>query len=122
MRRSSGYLFGTVVTVKGPGRDCAVAAAASWLQELGHARFILQSDGEPALKAFRTATKAKFLQNCGPGAVESVEERNSPVCSHESNGGAERAVQTIRGLAQRLGSRFRGHGDFAHRDTASSAA
>ena len=52
--RSTGYRFSTVVTEKGPGCSYAVAAMCSWLHELGHSRFIVQSDGEPA---FRTARR-----------------------------------------------------------------
>ena len=42
--RSSTNLFATLCTTKGPN-----AAFASWIWELGHARLIIQSDGEPAI-------------------------------------------------------------------------
>ena len=98
--RSTGYLFSTVVTEKGPGCSYAVAAMCSWLHELGHSRFILQSDGEPALVALRDAVRAKYLTSSAQGVVEHISCRVSPVGSHGSNGGAERAVQMVRGLAR----------------------
>eukprot|EP00975_Prorocentrum_lima_P019366 4078953-Prorocentrum_lima.AAC.1 len=39
----------------------AVAAFASWQMELGHARMILQTDGEPAISALATALRDKVI-------------------------------------------------------------
>ena len=74
----------------------------SWLRELGHSCFILLSEGEPALVAFRDAVREKFLTEAAAGAsrVEHLSCRASPIGSHQPNGGAERAVQTLRGLAR----------------------
>ena len=52
---------------------------ASWLKELGYAKFILQSDGEPSLVAFRDAVREKYFLEAAPGAVELVMCRVSPV-------------------------------------------
>ena len=98
--RSTGYLFASAVEEKGPKCAYAVAAMVSWLKELGYAKCVLQSDGEPSLVAYRDAVRERYLKDAAPGAVELVTCRVSPVGSHESNGGAERAVQTLRGLAR----------------------
>ena len=42
--RSSTNLFATLCTMKGPQDTYVVAAFASWIWELGHARLIIQSD------------------------------------------------------------------------------
>ncbi len=83
--RSTGYLFTSVVTEKGPGCGYAVAAMSSWLHELGHRRCILQSDGEPALIAFADAVRAKFVTSAETGAVKHASCRVSPVGSYASN-------------------------------------
>ena len=88
--RSTGYLFASAVTEKGPRCLYGVAAMASWLKELGNAKFVLQSVGEPSLVAFRDAVREKYLLEAATGAVELVTCRVPPVGSHESNGGAER--------------------------------
>ena len=45
--RPSTNLFATLCTTKGPKDTYVVAAFASWIWELGHARSIIQSDGIP---------------------------------------------------------------------------
>ena len=62
---------------------------------------MLQGDGEPALVALRDAVRERLL-GAAAGEVEHVTCRVSPVGSHSSNGMAERAVQTARGLARVL--------------------
>ena len=69
-----------------------VASFAVWLKELGHTRVILQSDGEP------DAVRARFIKE--NGEVQQVSVQASPRHSHQSNGGAERAISTLRGIAR----------------------
>ena len=54
---------------------------------------ILQSDGEPAIKAVARAVAAA-RSKLGKKTVQGT----TPVAAHQSNGGAERAVQTVRRL------------------------
>jgi hypothetical protein len=84
---------------KGPAL-CLRLGSDGFVAELGYARCVLQSDGEPSLVAYRDAAREKYLKDVAAGAVELSTCRASRVGSHESNGGAERAVQTLRGLAR----------------------
>ncbi|CAE7804553.1 unnamed protein product, partial [Symbiodinium sp. KB8] len=59
----------------------------------GDEAVILQSDGEPAIKAVARAVAAA-RSKLGKKTVQ----RTTPVAAHQSNGGAERAVQTVRRL------------------------
>eukprot|EP00975_Prorocentrum_lima_P060456 12680183-Prorocentrum_lima.AAC.1 len=47
--RSTTNIFATACLTKGANDVYAVAAFASWLMELGHARMVLQTDGELAI-------------------------------------------------------------------------
>ena len=47
--------------MKGPKDMYAVAAFASWIWEWGHARLIIQSDGEPAILALVAAVRHKVI-------------------------------------------------------------
>ena len=87
--RASTATFATAVTTKGPQCAYAVAAFASWIRELGHARVIVQTDGEPALVAFANAARDRIIAD---GIVDQLSTQVSPVGSHQSNGGAERSV------------------------------
>ena len=60
-RRSSTNLFATLRTTKGPIDTYAVAAFASWVWELDHARLIIQSDGEPAILAVVPVVRDKVI-------------------------------------------------------------
>ena len=55
--RSSTNLFATLCTQKGPKDAYVVAAIASWIWELGHARLVIQSDGEAAILALVAAVR-----------------------------------------------------------------
>ena len=57
----------------------------------------LHSDKEPAICWVRDKVQANLIER-----GMSVTTRASPTHSHESNGGAERAVQSVRGLARTL--------------------
>ena len=59
--RSSTNLFATLCTTKGPKDTYVVAAFASWIWELGHARLIIQSDGEPAILALVSSFRDKVI-------------------------------------------------------------
>ena len=95
--RSSTNVFATACSKKGPTDLYAVASFASWIRELGHHRLILQTDGEPALMALSHAVRDRVIAD---GRAQQVTCQVSPVGSHQSNGGAERAVQTVRGIAR----------------------
>ena len=94
---STGMLFATRCSRKG---DCSYTAKAlaSWLRELGHPRFDLQSDGEPAAKKVIELTRARLAELGGD--MPHITLRTSPVESHASNGHVERAIRTVRGLAR----------------------
>ena len=72
-----------------------VAAFASWIWELGHARLIIQSDGETAILALVARDKV-----IADGKAEQITCQVSPKGSHKSNGAAERTVQQVRGMAR----------------------
>ena len=59
--RSWTNLFATLCTTKGPKDTYMVAAFASSTWELGHARLIIQSDGEPAILALVSAVRDKVI-------------------------------------------------------------
>ena len=90
---STGNVFATLCSSKGPKDLYSVKAVASWIWELGHAWLILQSDGEPSLVALLNAVRDRVIAN---GRAEQVVCQASPVASSGSNGGAERAVQQVR--------------------------
>ena len=88
--RSSTNFFATLCTTKGPKETKVVAAFASLIWELGHARFIIQSDGEPAILSLVAAVRDMVIAD---GKAEQIIRQVSPKGSHESNGAAERTVQ-----------------------------
>ena len=83
--RGTGSLFGTIVEEKGPKCAYAVSSFLAWLREQGHARFVLQRDGKPALVAFVNEVHSRLMKE---SASTNVSCRVSPVGSHEPNGGA----------------------------------
>ena len=83
--------------VKGPKDAKVVAAFSSWIWELGHARKIIQSDGEPAILALVAAVRDRVIAD---GRAEQIKLQVSPRSSHESNGAAERTVQPVRRMAR----------------------
>ena len=95
--RSSTHVFATLCTVKGPNDAYVVAAFASWIWELGHARLFIQSDGESAILALVLAVRDKVIAD---GKAEQIVCQISPRGSHESNGAAERTVQQVRRMAR----------------------
>ena len=95
---SAGAVFATQCTQKG---SCpyTLAALSSWVGELGHARIILQSDGEPAIMALAQKMRGKIAKD---SETDQISLQAAPRGSHQSNGAAERAVQTVRGLMRTL--------------------
>ncbi|CAE7840199.1 unnamed protein product [Symbiodinium sp. CCMP2592] len=77
-----------VLAVPGPNKGAVILAKAT--EEIA---VIVQSDGEPAIKAVVRAVAAARAR-LGRKTVQ----RTTPVAAEESNGAAERTVQTIRRL------------------------
>ena len=91
------HLFATLCTTNGTKDTFVVAAIACWIWEQGHARLIIQSDGEPAILALDAAVRDKVIAD---GEAEQITCPVSPKGSHESNGAAERTAQQVRGMAR----------------------
>ena len=68
-----------------------------WIASLGYIMVTHHSDKESAICWVRDRVQANLTER-----GMSVTTRASPTHSHESNGGAERAVQSVRGLARTL--------------------
>ena len=58
------------------------SAIACWIWEQGHARLIIESDGEPAILALVAAVRHKVIAD---GEAEQITCLVSPKGSHESN-------------------------------------
>ena len=84
---------------KGPGmlRQAAEELTRFTVGLHGEDTIIMQSDGEPSVKALVRSTAAA-RQRLG----RRTQQRTTPVGVHEANGAAERAIQTVR----RLGNTF----------------
>ncbi|CAE7214402.1 unnamed protein product, partial [Symbiodinium microadriaticum] len=88
-----------VLSVPGPNKGAVILHRAAeevtrfTISLHGDEAVILQSDGEPAIKAVARAVAAA-RSKLGKKTVQ----RTTPVAAHQSNGGAERAVQTVRRL------------------------
>ena len=67
-----------------------VAASAKWVRDLGYERFCLHGNKEGVLKF--------LLDKVAKNVV--LKDKTSPTQSHQSNGAAEKAVSTVRGLAR----------------------
>ena len=96
--RATQALYGTIVPTR-VVRDSAytIYSVVAWIQELGHTKMVLQTDGEPALHSLIGAVAAELFTIDGPSQVS---VRQSPAGSHQSNGTAERTVQTLRKMAR----------------------
>ena len=95
--RSSGAIFASGVMQKGDEGGCVTQSLSVWIASLGYTMVTLHSDKEPAICWVRDKVQANLIER-----GMSVITRASPTHSHESNGGAERAVQSVRGLARTL--------------------
>ena len=82
------------VLIKGKEDPYIVSSILSWLSELGHSKVIVQSDGEPASEFVMRMVQSKGAMMENPPCE--IIQQQSQQYSHQSNGGAERMVQTIR--------------------------
>ena len=75
----------------------AAAATAKWVRDLGYERFCLHGDKEGVLQL----PLDKVAKVCRPEEQDwQILRQISPTESHQSNGAAEKAVSTVRGLAK----------------------
>ena len=95
--RSSGAIFASGVMQKGDDAGYVTQSLSVWIASLGYTMVTLHSDKVPAICWVRDKVQANLIER-----QMSVTTRASPTHSHESNGGAERAVQSVRGLARTL--------------------
>ena len=95
---SSGAIHATMVPdSKKMDMPHVVAATAKWVRDLGYERFCLHGDQEGVLQLLLD----KVARDCRPyGQDEQILRQVSPTQSHQSNGAAEKAVSTVRGLAR----------------------
>ena len=92
---SAGAVWASAVLIKGKEDPYIVSSILSWLSELGHSKVIIQSDGEPASEVVvrMVQSKGAMMENT---PCEIIQQQSPQRYSHQSNGGAERMVQTIR--------------------------
>lgn len=95
---STGAIHTNECIAKGPGCSYTISASKTFLLELGHARVILQTDGEPAILSW--AEEAVRRAIIGEGRAEMVSVQAAPRDSHASNGAAERSVALVRNQAK----------------------
>ena len=91
---STGAAWASAVLIKGREDPYIVSSILSWLSELGHSKVIIQSDGEPASEIVMRMVQSKGAMMEHPPCE--IIQQQSQRYSHQSNGGAERMVQTIR--------------------------
>ena len=91
---STGAAWASAVLIKGREDPYIVSSILSWLSELGHSKVIIQSDGEPASEIVMRMVESKGAMMEHPPCE--IIQQQSQRYSHQSNGGAERMVQTIR--------------------------
>ena len=73
-----------------------VATTAKWVRDLKYERFCLHGDKEGVLQLLLD----KVAKECPPERQDwQILRQMSPTQSHQSNGEAEKAVSTVRGLA-----------------------
>ena len=91
---STGAAWASAVLIKGKEDPYIVSSILSWLSELGHSKVIIQSDGEPASEVVMRMVQSKGAMMEHPPCE--IIQQQSQRYSQQSNGGAERMVQTIR--------------------------
>ena len=91
---STGAAWASTVLIKSKEDPYIVSSILSWLSELGHSKVIIQSDGEPASEVVMRMVQSKGAMMEHPPCE--IIQQQSQRYSHQSNGGAERMVQTIR--------------------------
>ena len=95
---SSGAIHATMVPdSKNMDMPYVVATTAKWVRDLVYERFCLHGDKEEGVLQLLLDTVAK---ECRPEGQDSqILRQVSPTHGHQSNGAAEKAVSTVRGLA-----------------------
>ena len=91
---STGAGWASAFLIKGKEDPSIVSSILSWLSELGHSKVIIQSDGEPASEVVMLMVQSKGARMENP-PCEIIQQQPQRY-SHQSNGGVERMVQTIR--------------------------
>ena len=89
---STGAAWASTVLIEGK-RIRKFSSILPWLSELGHSKVIIQSDGEPASEVVMRMVQSKGARMEDPPSE--IIQQQSQRYSYESNGGAERMVQTI---------------------------
>ena len=97
--RSSGATFASGVMQKGDDGGYVTQSLSVWIASLGYTMVTPHSDKEPVICWVRDKVQENLIER-----GMSVITRASPTHSHESNGGAERAVQSVRGLGSNVGN------------------
>ena len=94
---SSGAIHATMVPdSKKMDMPYVVTTTAKWVRDLGYERFCRHGDKEGVLQLLLD----KVAKECRPeGQDWQILRQVSPTQSHQSNGAAEKAVSTVRGLA-----------------------
>ena len=74
-----------------------IECLSRWLRDLGYTRFVLHGDKERVLQKLLDHVAKQCVP---PNAQWQVLRQASPTQSHQSSGAAEKAIQTMRGLAR----------------------
>ena len=90
--RDSRWYYGILMPCKGTQDAYCAKQTTTELSLAGHRRFVLRSDGGPAILALRTLVCAKLA---GEHGQETVVE-TSPVGDSQGNGLAEQAVREVK--------------------------
>ena len=96
--RDSRWYYGILMPCKGTQDAYCAKQTTTELSLAGHRRFVLRSDGEPAILALRTLVCAKLA---GEHGQETVVE-TSPVGDSQGNGLAEQAVREVKAKTRTL--------------------
>ena len=89
--------FSEVFPVKGTKHAYCVKQVCANIETLGHSKFILRSDQEPAILDLCSSV----IQDCKSKGIDVLKE-HSPVGESQSNGVVERAIQDVEGLVRTL--------------------
>ena len=90
---TSRFTFSEVFPVKGTGHVYCAKQVVANVEFLGHSKFILKSDQEPAILDLRN----QVIKDCKAHGIDVLKEE-SPVGESQSNGVIERAIQDVKGL------------------------
>jgi hypothetical protein len=96
---TSGAMLTVPVQKKGSSDLYAVESVCHWLKELGYPRIVIRSDNEPSIRDF--VGKVVSVSNAKGDHLQIVQE-TSPRHSSQSNGAAERAIQTTDGILRTM--------------------